>query len=128
MSDVCPAPGQARWTSHNGTRDSSCSNDISRKVFGTVIKDDFEARGWLQQWRACIPHYINWQITRQQDWQVQDVEVDAERHYEKLRLKGRIDRIDEHESRLGIVDYKTGLHHQARKCCRVKRYSCQAMH
>ena len=62
----------------------------------------------MQQWLACIPSYIDWQTTRQQSWQVQDVEVDAERHYDKLRLKGRIDRIDKHQSELGILDYKTG--------------------
>ena len=81
---------------------------ISEKVFDAAIEDDFEARGWLQQWLACIPSYVDWQTTRQQSWQVQDVEVDAERHFDKLRLKGRIDRIDKRQSELGILDYKTG--------------------
>ncbi len=82
--------------------------DISQTVFNRVIADDFEARGWLQQWRACIPAYIDWQIRRQQDWQVHAIEISAEKTVGEWLFKGRIDRIDRHQSQLGILDYKTG--------------------
>lgn len=82
--------------------------NISQAVFKRVIADDFEARGWLQQWRACIPAYIDWQTRRQQDWQVQAVEVKAEKSVGEGLLKGRIDRIDCNRSQRGILDYKTG--------------------
>ncbi len=84
---------------------------ISRKVFARDLEDNFLHRGWLQQWLATIPYYVEWQIQRVADrFQLRRVEVAAEMESSALpcRLKGRIDRIDQGASGPAIVDYKTG--------------------
>ena len=82
---------------------------ISQAVFASAVEDNFQARSWLHQWLACLPEYIDWLIGRQPDWQLRAVEVQGERNISAhLRLKGRVDRIDQRDGRLAVVDYKTG--------------------
>ena len=83
---------------------------ISRKVFARDLEDNFMHRGWLQQWLATIPHYVEWQIRRSSEFQLQEVESSLEIEHSGIpcRLHGRIDRMERTADGIAIVDYKTG--------------------
>ena len=78
--------------------------------FARDLEDNFLHRDWLQRWNQLIPEYINWQIDRNELWQVNDVEQHAELSnlIEGITIRGRIDRIDEGDEVFSIIDYKTG--------------------
>ncbi|GMQ87345.1 MAG: hypothetical protein BMS9Abin08_0546 [Gammaproteobacteria bacterium] len=82
---------------------------ISHAVFREAVKDNFQARSWLKQWLTVLPRYLGWEIKRRQQWQLHGVEVNAERNISpQLRIRGRIDRVDQASGATAIVDYKTG--------------------
>jgi ATP-dependent helicase/nuclease subunit B len=82
---------------------------ISRAVFREAVKDNFQARSWLNQWLTVLPGYIDWEILRQREWKLHNVEFNAERNVSPhLRIRGRIDRVDRASGSTAIVDYKTG--------------------
>jgi ATP-dependent helicase/nuclease subunit B len=82
---------------------------ISHAVFREAVKDNFQARSWLKQWLAVLPGYLNWEIRRQSQWQLCSVETSAERNISPhLRIRGRIDRVEQASGSTAIVDYKTG--------------------
>lgn len=85
-------------------------NKISRHVFQQDLEDNYLHRGWLQQWLAIAPHYIDWQIKRAQRWRVSAVEqsVKLERFDPLFNIKGRLDRVDSGADGNSVVDYKTG--------------------
>lgn len=93
--------------------------DISRRLFARAQRENFLARGWLRQWLEQIPAYIDWQMARQHDWQVEACEQALERELAPgVRLRGRLDRVDRPaglrdaaglaDGPRAIVDYKTG--------------------
>lgn len=83
--------------------------DIARAVFAKDLEDNFQHRGWLRRWQQAIPAYIDWQIERQRQWQVDAVERTEIRALGAgLALKGRLDRIDRSADAFAILDYKTG--------------------
>lgn len=82
---------------------------ISQAVFARDLEDNFQHRGWLKRWQERIPAYIDWQIERARDWEVEQVEQQIERQLgPDLVLRGRLDRIDRGAQGLAIIDYKTG--------------------
>ena len=82
---------------------------ISSAVFAEAVKDNFQARSWLKQWLTVLPDYLDWEILRQRHWSLHQVELKADRDISsRLRLSGRIDRIDQCSGKLAVVDYKTG--------------------
>ncbi len=81
---------------------------ISRAVFAQDLEDNFEHRGWLQQWLATLPYYLDWQTERAQQWQVAACELELQRSWPELAIKGRIDRIDNSVDGCAVLDYKTG--------------------
>ncbi len=101
-------------TAHNRAAALEILRAISSSVFAKDLEDNFEHRGWLQRWRQLLPHYIDWQIERNQLWRVREVEHSRKRALsERLTLKGRLDRIDYNNDGLAIIDYKTGaVRHQ----------------
>ena len=103
-----PGPFQQAVTVANRDAAIACLQDISQAVFAKDLEDNFMHRGWLQRWRQIIPQYIDWQISRTENWQVIATETAREKPYGGLMLKGRIDRIDRSSDGAGIVDYKTG--------------------
>jgi ATP-dependent helicase/nuclease subunit B len=110
-SDVggLPGPWSGPLTDANREAAQALLHNISDVVFTHAVEDNFQARSWLHQWLACVPGYLDWLIKRQPDWQLRAVELKAERDIsERLRLKGRIDRVDQQAGRLAVVDYKTG--------------------
>ncbi|MDP1707523.1 MAG: PD-(D/E)XK nuclease family protein [Gammaproteobacteria bacterium] len=82
--------------------------EISRAVFAQDLEDNFEHRGWLNQWLATLPHYLDWQTERTQHWRVADCEIELQRSWPELDIKGRIDRIDHGDDGCAVLDYKTG--------------------
>jgi len=82
---------------------------ISETVFADAVKDNFQARSWLKQWLTVMPGYLDWEIRRQKNWTLRQVEVKADREISsRLRISGRIDRIDQCSGAMAVVDYKTG--------------------
>ena len=104
-----PGPFKGILNAQNSEVAIKLLTEISNQVFNRDIKDNFEHRGWLEQWLNILPQYINWQIKRNSKWQVYKTEhrshIKSENH---LELVGRLDRIDESDAGLGIIDYKTG--------------------
>ncbi|MEJ2141002.1 MAG: PD-(D/E)XK nuclease family protein [Gammaproteobacteria bacterium] len=105
-------PGPFKQQIDNDHRDSAIAmmSDIAHAVFETESEAGFEYQAWLQQWLNIIPYYIDWEITRQQDWQVLRTEQIADQLTDdNILLKGQLDRIDiNHQDQLAIIDYKTG--------------------
>lgn len=82
---------------------------ISSKQFNNSNFTSTSVQGWLHKWLAAIPYYITWCLHRHQEWRSLKGEVWCEHAMENdIILQGQIDRIDEHNNQLGIVDYKTG--------------------
>ncbi|HHJ16167.1 MAG TPA: Dna2/Cas4 domain-containing protein, partial [Gammaproteobacteria bacterium] len=110
-SDVDWLPGPWSGPLDDSQRDAALAllTRISDVVFKDAIKDNFQARSWLQQWRGVLPDYLDWEIQRQRDWQLRSVELKAERALEAgLNIHGRIDRVDQRAGGMAVVDYKTG--------------------
>jgi len=105
-----PQPFKEQFTPQNRDAAVERLNEISNHVFSADIEDNFIHRGWLKRWQAVIPLYIDWQIQNQSHFTSITTElniVDAVLP-DKLHLTGRIDRIDQKDDMLVIIDYKTG--------------------
>ena len=82
---------------------------ISEAVFADAVKDNFQARSWLKQWLTVLPSYLEWEISRQKNWTLRQVEIKADKIISsRLRISGRIDRVDQCSGGMAVVDYKTG--------------------
>lgn len=104
-----PGPFTGGFDEHQRNAAIALLNDIAHAVFARDLEDNFQHRGWLRRWQKAIPAYIDWQIERAQQWQVDTVECSETRRLGAgLSLKGRLDRIDSRAGGFAIVDYKTG--------------------
>ncbi|UCE89117.1 MAG: PD-(D/E)XK nuclease family protein [Pseudomonadota bacterium] len=104
-----PGPFDKDFSAANRDAAIAMLYEIAARVFARDLRDNFEHRAWLQQWQKQIPDYIDWQIKRATEWRVAEIELRAERELVPgIRVKGRIDRIDQSDQGAGIVDYKTG--------------------
>jgi ATP-dependent helicase/nuclease subunit B len=110
--DVAELPGPFNQPFIPQTRTAAISllEEISHAVFAKDLEDNFQHRGWLKNWLAVIPDYIDWQIERAKDWTVAQVELEHEQqnYYAGVNLKGRLDRMDTGGKGIGLIDYKTG--------------------
>lgn len=104
-----PGPFSQSFNRNNREAAIAMLQEISSAVFADVLADNFEHQAWLSQWQAYIPIYIDWQIARASDWQIEEVETRAEIGFHDLRLKGRLDRIDVAQQDIAVIDYKTGF-------------------
>jgi ATP-dependent helicase/nuclease subunit B len=110
-SDVRHLPGPWTGSVAGSGREAAQTllTQISEAVFAGAVRDNFQARSWLHQWLKCLPAYLDWLAERETHWQLAGVEVEAERDFgERLRLKGRVDRVDRSAGALAVVDYKSG--------------------
>jgi ATP-dependent helicase/nuclease subunit B len=110
-SDIGGLPGPWSGSVAGAQREAALDllQRISERVFADAVRDNFQARSWLRQWLACLPDYLDWLTRRESHWQLRAVEVQGQRQLgEHLRLKGRVDRLDQHGDALAVVDYKTG--------------------
>lgn len=111
-SEVAGLPGPFGQPLTPQTREQAiqCLGDIARAEFAQDLEDNFMHRGWLKRWQQLIPAYIDWEMERQRDWHV--YEVESLRSFNlsaDIRLKGRLDRLDRgQDAAAAIVDYKTG--------------------
>ncbi len=81
---------------------------ISAEVFADLLAQDFAARAWLACWYESLPAYIEWQMENEaQGWQYTEAESKFDWQLEGVRLKGRIDRLDERGEEKLVLDYKT---------------------
>lgn len=82
--------------------------DISEKAFRQDIEDNFLHRGWLKRWLDHCENYLHWQNNRQHEWRFKNAEEKITKAIsENISIEGRLDRIDQADSKLAIVDYKT---------------------
>lgn len=81
---------------------------ISEEVFADLLQHDFSARAWLARWYKSLPEYIDWQIKNEaQGWRYAESEQAFDWPLEGIRLRGRIDRLDERGEEKLVLDYKT---------------------
>ena len=109
-TDIPDLPGPFLSTISDTNRKSAieCLFEISHAVFSRELEDNFLHRGWLRRWQNLIPAYINWQVQRATRWQISATEQHCEQPFLDHSLHGFVDRIDQHDAELAIVDYKTG--------------------
>ena len=82
---------------------------ISNEQFKNTTFTSTSVQGWLQKWLATIPHYITWCLQRHQEWRILRGEVWCEHVMQNnILLQGQIDRIDQNNNHLSVIDYKTG--------------------
>lgn len=108
-----PAPFAEPLSDSNRERAIDHLTAISEAVFRQDMEDNTLHRSWLHRWKRHVPAYIDWQITQQQNWTINETEKQCEARLNDigLTLYGRLDRIDtslENDSQHGIIDYKTG--------------------
>jgi ATP-dependent helicase/nuclease subunit B len=85
--------------------------EISEQVFQNDIKRVPSTRGWYYTWQRTIPYYLDWQLEREKQWRIAETESEFEVRLldsPPLCLVGRLDRVDESNGKLAIIDYKTG--------------------
>ncbi|HEY9050899.1 MAG TPA: PD-(D/E)XK nuclease family protein, partial [Gammaproteobacteria bacterium] len=109
QTDHMPEPFTAKVTLQNRQQALDHLIRLSTLVFEKDIEDNVQHRGWLQRWLMTAPAYIDWLIEHQRQWTIDQLEqefvVDID---ERIKLKGRLDRIDKQQNNLSIIDYKTG--------------------
>jgi len=81
---------------------------ISEEVFADLLAQDFAARAWLARWYRSLPAYLEWQTASETDgWRYAESESSFDWPLEGIRLRGRIDRLDERGDEKLVLDYKT---------------------
>lgn len=85
---------------------------LTDEVFEQALEADYLALGWALRWKPMIPKYLEWQRGREKEgWKIAKIEadgkVDIPLTFGNLTLKGRIDRVDESENGIAVIDYKT---------------------
>ncbi|HEY0720453.1 MAG TPA: PD-(D/E)XK nuclease family protein [Gammaproteobacteria bacterium] len=85
--------------------------EIAQAEFHDAAGARFENRAWLKRWQALIPAYIDWQLERAHNWRPLRHEEQCNRGdiVDGAILHGRLDRLDDGEEGIAVVDYKTGL-------------------
>nr|WP_315487012.1 PD-(D/E)XK nuclease family protein [uncultured Undibacterium sp.] len=96
---------------------SGLLNTISDTWFARVLKHSPAALGYSVRWRKVIPAYVEWANQHEADgWQFAFGEIWAEAQLQwdegEIKLRGRVDRIDERhldngEVERAVLDYKT---------------------
>ena len=82
---------------------------ISTDVFTHTRFPDAVKMGWLQRWKSNIPHYIDWTINNNEEWEPQYGEHELQASLtSNVHLFGKIDQASAKNNKLAIVDFKTG--------------------
>ena len=104
-----PAPFPEILTNKNRPQALLHIENLSRIVFNEYSEDSIQQRGWLDRWLQTASAYINWQIKRQEEWDIYQLEEHREQAVnDDITLVGRLDRIDKQTDQQSIIDYKTG--------------------
>ena len=98
----------AQVSEHPAAELEATLREISAEVFDDLLQQDFAARAWLARWYASLPAYIEWQTENEaQGWRYAESESAFDWQLEGVRLRGRIDRLDERAEEKLVLDYKT---------------------
>ena len=105
-----PGPFKEKISRNNRQDAIDLSHEIAARVFADDIEDNFLHRGWLNRWQKMIPLYIDWQSWQQTEFTpvATEIKIDDVSLTGNISLRGRIDRIDQHQDKLAVIDYKTG--------------------
>jgi len=109
-----PGPFKNKLTQNNRDTASKLLHKIIDSVFGTDLDENHEHLAWYTQAKKIVPHYIEWQMEHNLDWDIYQQEehitkeLEVNNTHKPLKLSGRLDRIDKNNEGLGIIDYKTG--------------------
>ncbi|MEJ2361696.1 MAG: PD-(D/E)XK nuclease family protein [Gammaproteobacteria bacterium] len=104
-----PGPFPQPITDANKHAAITLLKEISEVVFRQDLLDNYTHRGWYHQWCDTIPVYIEWQLERNREWQVDLVEYQSESRFnDRISIKGRLDRLDQGKDGYAILDYKSG--------------------
>ncbi len=113
-SGKLPGPFKEKVSELNRDAAAELLNAIIKEVFSRDLTDNHEHQAWYLQAKKIIPHYLDWQIQHQQNWNVYKVEQQLTKElainhkHKSLEIRGRLDRIDKNPQGLGVIDYKTG--------------------
>ena len=104
-----PAPFPEALTKQNKPQALQHIENLSRTVFNAHSEDSIQQRGWLDRWLQTASAYINWQIKRQEEWNIYKLEEHVEQTLtDDIKIVGRLDRVDNQANQYSIIDYKTG--------------------
>lgn len=104
-----PGPFREPLTATNRAAAVALLETISEAVFARDLEDNFLHRGWRARWLRLVPAYIDWQIEHAEHWRVLDIERRVKAAPGTgFEIKGRIDRVDQGDQGLYLIDYKTG--------------------
>ena len=104
-----PGPFKEKVTNENRASAELLLKSISNKVFQEYLGRGFSNHLWLQRWQSLIPKFIDWEISRQKEFEPYQQEASIEKNISKhFSLHGRVDRIDKYGMNYAIIDYKTG--------------------
>ncbi len=88
---------------------------LSAETFSGLLQQDFAARAWLARWDKSLPAYLDWQAANEAaGWRYAAAEQDFIEELDGVRLRGRIDRVDEQAGQRCVYDYKTQGEQQLR--------------
>lgn len=98
----------AQVSGHDMVEMDAALRRISAEIFADLLEQDFAARAWLARWYKSVPAYIEWQMENEaQGWRYAEAESKFDWQLEGIRLRGRIDRLDERGEEKLVLDYKT---------------------
>ena len=105
-----PGPFMDKITPQNRQQAIALLERITEAVFSQDIEDNFMHRGWLKRWLPLVPMYIDWQTEQQKTATpaATEVTIQSASLDQHVNIRGIIDRIDQSQNELCIIDYKTG--------------------
>lgn len=106
---------------HETVRDKSTPFEARESLLSVISQQEFERQiasypgvlGFYSRWQKVIPAYIRWANEREKTgWHFVSGEtqssIDLPLRHHKVRLYGRLDRIDRHDNGdIAVLDYKT---------------------
>jgi len=106
-----PGPFIGSLINSNKTEAINLLKEIAEAVFAKDLKENYQHSAWLLLWTKNIPHYIDWQITHAQQYDIVETEQIIQKKITKsISIKGIIDRVDRAANDLHcLIDYKTGV-------------------
>ena len=104
-----PGPFNEKVTTKNYLAAEKLLNTISKYIFNQYTQRGFSDQLWLQRWLNLVPKFIDWEISRQENYAPYKHEISLQKNLNATTsLNGRIDRIDKSDEGYAIIDYKTG--------------------
>ncbi len=107
-----PGPWRKPFDEKNLPDAEKLLREITQLVFANDMRRRFLTRGWLYRWESCIPAYLAWEQEYSAQWKIRATEMEKRRDFNQAGVRvsiiGRVDRLDEGEKGVRIIDYKTG--------------------